>query len=198
MAQPAAKLATWEDLWTLPEGVRAEIIDGVIEAMPSPSYDHQDLVIEIIQPLREKFLHGRDGPGGWWIIADVDVALAAHQVVRPDLAGWRKVRVPNRPTRPVRAVPDWALEVVSSRGSRRDRVTKMELYRSHGVPHYWLADPVGRVLEAYHLGERVVRLGAWTNETEARIPPFDAVALDVAAMFAVLGPESPESSADEG
>lgn len=57
---------------------------------------------------------GRGGPGGWWIFVEVDVALGPHDIVRPDLADWRRERLP-RPgaVRPIPIAPDWVCEVLS-------------------------------------------------------------------------------------
>ncbi len=198
MAEPALRLATWEDLWSLPEGQRAEIVGGQIALLPSPTVDHQDLVFEVGTRLREPFHRGRGGPGGWWIIADVDVQLTRYDLVRPDLSGWRRDRHPLRPQRPVTARPDWVCEVLSPGNARRDRQQKMELYRRAGVEFVWLIDPGLRLLEAYRLtGDLYARLGAWSEETAA-IPPFEAVELDVADLFAILGPEPSPQELDRG
>ena len=63
----------------------------------------------------------------------------------------------------------------------------MELYRRREVPHVWLVDPELRLLEAYRLESGLyLRLGAWSDEADARVEPFDAIPLDVADLFAVL------------
>ena len=199
MAEPALRLATWEDLWSLPEGQRAEIVGGQIALLPSPSSHHQILIGNLNSELAPPFMRRRGGgPGGWWIIADVDVALGHHDVVRPDLAGWRWERHPTCPQRPVTARPDWVCEVLSPSNARRDRQQKMELYRRAGVEFVWLIDPGLRLLEAYRLtGDLYTRLGAWSEETAA-IPPFEAVELDVADLFAILGPEPTPQELDRG
>lgn len=191
MSLPARRRAVWSDLWHLPPGLKAEILDGTIETMPSPSVDHQLFVSAAGGDISGPFMRSRGGPGGWWIVPDVDVALGPHDVVRPDLSGWRKERVPVKPQRPVDVVPDWVCEVLSPSNGAYDRVTKMELYRRYGVAFVWLVDPALRTIEAYRLETLYVRLGAWSTETEARIEPFDAVPLDVAGMFAVLGEPTP-------
>ena len=56
-----------------------------------------------------------------------------------------------------------------------------------GIPHYWIIDPDERTVEAFEArGEMWVRLGAWTDGDEPRIPPFDAIALDVGGLFPPL------------
>jgi hypothetical protein len=59
--------------------------------------------------------NSRGGPGGWWSLPEVDVRLARHQIVRPDVAGWRRERLPEPwDVRPIDVVPDWICEVVLS------------------------------------------------------------------------------------
>jgi Uma2 family endonuclease len=128
---------------------------------------------------------GRGGPGGWWIFVEVDIALGRHDIVRPDLAGWRKERLP-RPgsVRPIEVVPDWICEILSPGSESRDRVTKRRLYARTGVAHYWLIDPRARVLEALTLRDGGwVEAGAYDETSFARIAPFDAIELEVGRLF---------------
>jgi len=187
MAEPAPRFATWHDLRALPEAVRAEVLGGAIEVLPSHSVAHQIIAGNLSSDISSRFMRGRGGPGGWWIVADVDVELSTHDVVRPDLSGWRKDRVPQPPRRPVLERPDWVCEVLSPGNGRHDRLIKMELYRRREVPHVWLVDPELRLLEAYRLESGLyLRLGAWSDEADARVKPFDAIPLDVADLFAFL------------
>ncbi len=82
------------------------------------------------------------------------------------------------------ARPDWVCEIVSPSGQARDRVRKANLYLSAGIPHYWIVDPPERTLEAFEARENAwVRLGGWTDGNVARIPPFEAVEIDVGGLF---------------
>ena len=77
-------------------------------------------------------------------------------------------------------VPDWACEIVSPSSVRRDRLQKMRIYATLGVASFGLVDPIARVAEAYRLeGGRWVVEGTWGGAEAARIPPFDAVELDL-------------------
>lgn len=187
MSSVAPKLATYADLIGLPADVRAEVIAGEIVTTPSPLPRHSH-----VQRSAGRFIggpfqddDGRGGPGGWWIFVEVDVALGHHDIVRPDVTGWRKERLP-RPgaVRPIDVVPDWVCEVLSPATAARDRVHKRNLYARSGVPYYWLIDPVSRVLEALKLQEGVwVELGVHDDQSIARIAPFDAIELEVGRLF---------------
>jgi Uma2 family endonuclease len=184
MSQTARKLATWADIASLPEGTRVEILGGEIVAAPSPLPGHGFIQVRLSRFLDEPF--GFDGdPGGWWILPEADVEFAAHELVQPDLAGWRCSRVPAFPDeRPIRVVPDWICEIHSPSNKRYDVVTKANLYLRFEVPFYWTVDPDERVLQALRWsGGSWVVLGAYTDGDKARIPPFDAVELDIGRLF---------------
>lgn len=182
------RAAVFADLLALPEDVRAEILDGEIVGMPSHTPEHgrvQSSLCAFAGPFDQG--HGRGGPGGWWIAVEVDVRLGERNVVRPDVAGWRRERMPSlRVPRPVTVVPDWICEVVSPANPAHDRVRKRRIYSAHGVDHYWIVDPTARTLEALHLDRERAEwreTGAYDDESVARIAPFEAVELEVGGLF---------------
>jgi len=152
--------------------VKAEIIDGSLVTLPSPRPRHAN-----VQGALRRFIGGPfhdddgfGGPGGWWIFIDVDVALSAHTIVRPDVVGVRRERLPDPDVLPIPVVPDWICEVLSPSNEPHDRVTKRRLYVQHGVRWYWIVDPATRILEAFELRDPPL-LGreVWKREEEARI-----------------------------
>jgi Uma2 family endonuclease len=185
MSQPARCPPTYADLLALPDDVRAEILNGEIVVMPAPRPRHsrpqRALGHFIGGPFDDD--DGFGGPGGWWIFVEVDIQLGAD-VVRPDLSGWRRARLPEPDVRPITVVPDWVCEIVSERYEARDRVTKKHLYAAHGVAHYWLVDPQARTLEAFSLSDgRWFDAGTFDETAVARIPPFEAVELPIGRLF---------------
>lgn len=188
----AHKLATYDDLLALPEDTRAELLAGEIVVQPSASPKHQHIQRKLGRRIGGPFDDDDDSPNGWWIIPDVDVRFTPRDVVRPDLAGWRRTRLPDPYIeRPFDVVPDWICEILSTSNYRYDRGYKSDLYASHGVGHYWLLDPVARFLEAYALDSgRWVRLGAYDEHSTARIPPFDAIELPLSTLFPLILPKT--------
>jgi len=181
------KRATYADLLALPEDVRAEVLAGEIVTSPAALPRHSKVQRAVGRFLGGPFDDDDDhgGPGGWWIFVEVDIALGAHDIVRPDLSGWRRERLP-RPgaTRPIDVVPDWVCEIISPSTAARDRVTKRALYARTGVPHYWLIDPEARVLEALALRDGAwVEGGVYDDSATARIAPFEAIELEVGRLF---------------
>lgn len=185
--EPARKLAKYEDLLALPADVRAEVLGGEIIVMPAPLPRHNRIARAIGRFVGGPFDDddGYDGPGGWWILPDVDVRFGPHEVVRPDVSGWRRERL-REPwdVRPIDTAPDWICEILSPSNAKHDRKTKADLYARAAVRFYWLIDPVERILEAFALRDASwVRLAAFSDGDLARIAPFDAIELDVGRLF---------------
>lgn len=184
VSDPARRLATYDDLLALPEDVRAEVMHGEVLVAPSPSPRHQGAVGGVHAELRAPFERGRGGPGGWWLILDVDVSFGPHDVLRPDIAGWRRERVPEYPTeRPVKR-PDWVCEALSPGSAARDQGDKLAVYQRSEVPWYWMVDPIHRLLSVYRLSAEGYVLDASAGDRGlARLRPFDAVELELEALF---------------
>ena len=101
--------------------------------------------------------------------------------IAPALAGWRRERMPELPEdTALTVVPDRVCEILSPATRRHDLVVKKAYYAKVGVAFHWLVDREARTLTACRLErERWVDVGTWGDETEASLPPFDAVAIDV-------------------
>ena len=84
-----------------------------------------------------------------------------NDVIVPDLAGWRRERLPTLPDDAwFSLVPDWACEVLSPSTADTDRQIKMPIYAARGLEWLWLVDPVEKTLEVYRSSE-----GTWPPET---------------------------------
>jgi len=190
----ARKLLTYDALLALDEKVKAEILAGSLEVTLSPRPAHgrtqRSISTFIGKPYDDD--DGFGGPGGWWIFTELDVQLTPHDIVRPDVVGFRRERLKDTETRPVTVVPDWVCEIQSPSTARRDRVTKRHLYAKHGVSHYWLIDPDTRTLEALELRDGMwIELGVYDDTATVRIRPFDDVELPIGRLFLPAPPDSP-------
>lgn len=184
MAEPAKRRATYADLEAVPEHLVAEIIDGDLVTHPRPSPRHTLVATELAYELTGPFRRGRGGPGGWIFLTEPELHLG-EEIVVPDVAGWRRERLPALPERAYLDVaPDWVCEVLSGSTERRDRTVKMRIYAEAAVPHLWLIDPRQQILEAFELnGGRWLKIGAWTSDDEVSAPPFDAIAFSLADLW---------------
>jgi Uma2 family endonuclease len=167
-----------------PAHMVAELIRGALHLQPRPASRHAHAGSALGVKVGSPFHHGEGGPGGWWIIDEPELHLA-EDVLVPDLAGWRRERMPAFPDAAwFDLVPDWVCEVLSPGTRRIDLTDKRDIYGTSGVGHLWLVDPKARTLEAFELRDgRWVLLAALKDDDEVRIAPFDAVAFPLSALW---------------
>ncbi|EYF01804.1 Uma2 family endonuclease [Chondromyces apiculatus] len=188
MGHPAEKPqhpATYADLEAVPEHLVAELIQGVLYTFPRPASPHTKAAGILTMDLGTPFTRGRGGPGGWWILPEPELHLG-EDVLIPDLAGWRRERMPEVPSVPYFTLPpDWVCEVLSPSTATHDRFRKMPVYAKAGVSWLWFIDPVARSLEVFHLNARKLweREQAFSGEDRVRAAPFDAVELELSALW---------------
>jgi Uma2 family endonuclease len=166
-----------------------EVVRGALVEKAAPTGEHgdaQSFVVLLLKGPFQRRVGGPGGPGGWWILTEVDVELQTHEVYRPDVAGWRRERAPERPTgSPIRVRPDWVCEVLSPSTAKIDLVDKMQTLRECGVPNYWIVDPEHETLTVYRWTPEgyVVALAAKKGQRQVRAEPFEAVEIDVGLFF---------------
>ncbi len=125
--------------WELPEGEPVELIQGRFIVSPAPSFLHQTVSLLISEILLNAARQG----GGCAAAAPIDVVLADHTILQPDLIYVSKAR--RSIVRPrVEGPPDLVVEILSTANIRRDRVDKLNLYAEFGVAEYWIVDPKER------------------------------------------------------
>jgi Uma2 family endonuclease len=183
---PKRTAATIEEALARPVLERVELIRGTLVPKAAPTGEHGTAQSHIVAGLIPRFDRrvGGPGPGGWWIMTEVDIALGS-ELFRPDITGWRRERCPDRPRgRPVLLRPDWICEVLSPSNETVDRVDKLQSYFQAGLPHYWLANPTERVLEVYRRTELAYALVLTAKSGQTvRAEPFEAIDLNVAELF---------------
>jgi Uma2 family endonuclease len=184
MASTVKRRATYDDLLQVPPHRVAEIVEGQLYVSPRPASRHALASSALGSELGPPFHRGRGGPGGWWIIDEPELHFG-DDVVVPDLAGWRRERLPEFPDTPAFSLaPDWACEVVSPSTERLDRAKKMPVYAAAGVPHLWLVNPTARTIEVYRLADgRWLLLATHEGAQRVRAEPFEAVELDLAPLW---------------
>ncbi len=194
MGLPAEKprRATYADLEAVPANKVAELIRGTLYVMPRPAPKHARASTRLTGKLSGPFDLGDGGPGGWVILDEPEIhfpdptAPGAIDAVAPDLAGWRRERMPELPEEAYFTLaPDWICEVLSKSTESHDRHEKMPIYAREGVRHAWLVDPIAKTLEVYTLDEA----GGWgapviySGAKVVRAVPFDAIQLDLSVLW---------------
>jgi len=178
------KPATYADLEALPAHVVGELIAGELHVSPRPAAPHTVAASRLGGGLSGPFDEGRGGPGGWIILDEPELHFG-EDVLVPDLAGWRRERMPRPPrTAAFTLAPDWVCEVLSPSTAALDRGLKLPLYARQGVRHVWLMDPAARTLEVFRWEDaRYVLLITHTGLARVRAEPFEAVELDLPFLW---------------
>lgn len=180
MAVEPRRRLTYDDYVAFPDdGLRRELIDGVLHVTPSPNRRHQRIVGDVFGEIR-LFLKGHGG--GEVFVAPLDVVFSRHDVVEPDVLVVLDDRASILTDANVQGAPSLVVEVLSD--ERRDRVTKRDLYARFGVPEYWVVDPDGDRVEVFR------RPGAAHGEPLLLAPPealttplLPGLAIDLAELF---------------
>lgn len=187
------RVATYEDILALPENVVGEIIDGELFVSPRPASPHARASSRLGAWAMRYFDEGDGGPGGWWILDEPELHLG-RDILVPDVAGWRRERMPVFPDIAYFEIaPDWVCEVVSPSTTRLDRFLKLPRYARHQVPYAWIVDPLARGLEVYRLeGGHFSLIETFEGEGVVSAEPFAGV--DLSLLFLWLPtPPAPES-----
>lgn len=178
-----ARTANYDDLLQLPEHLTGEILNGQLHAQPRPTSRHSRLELGLGRSLFGGFDLGDGGPGGWVILIEPEVHLATHVLV-PDLAGWRRQRLPDVPDGHIGIAPDWVCEILSPATARKDRAIKLPLYGQLGVGHAWLVDPGAKTVEVLRYGDgHWLLLGSFGGDDAMRAEPFDAIAIELGPLW---------------
>jgi Uma2 family endonuclease len=118
------------------------------------------------------------------LLPEVDVQVRQN-IVAPDLAGWRRERLPDIPEEtPIRIAPDWVCEVLSPGTETFDRGVKATWYASVGVAWLWIVDPEVKTLEVFRNDAGAWRPeGGWQGDGDVAARPFDVYPWPLASLW---------------
>jgi len=173
------------DYERLPDEPRCELIFGRYVVSPAPLVRHQIVVALVWQHL-ERFARESQGLA---VLAPVDVVIADHSAVQPDVLYVARERR-NIVTDRVEGPPDLVVEVLSPGSAWRDRGEKLKLYAEGRVREYWIVDPAEKQIEFLinDDGRFVVVLAA---DNAYRSPAIEGLSLDLAAFWADVDARQP-------
>lgn len=147
MPLPQEKTYTLEDIYALPEGQRAELIDGQMYMMTPPKRIHQKLVSQFTRVIGS-YIDRKQGecevyPAPFAVFLNED----DKNYVEPDISViCDKSKLDEYGCN---GAPDWVIEVISPSDPRRDYDIKLFKYRSAGVREYWIVNPLTRTVTVY-------------------------------------------------
>lgn len=190
------KPASHADLEALPPNVVGELISGELHVSPRPAVPHAVASSRMGARLISSFDLGAPGLGGWLILFEPELRLE-EDVLVPDLAGWRRERMPVPPRAAAFLMaPDWVCEVLSPSTVTLDRRDKLPVYAREGVGHVWLVDPEARTVEVLRLeGSSYLQVGRYEGTDTVCAEPFEALELDLDILWAEAGSGEASASA---
>ena len=176
--------ADYQDVLNAPAHTVAEVIDGALHTQPRPAMPHARASSSLGSKIGGPFDYDSGGPGGWWIVDEPELHLS-DDILVPDLAGWRRERMPDYPdTAYVVLAPDWVCEVLSPGTRRLDLHEKRPVYAREGVSYLWLVDPTDRTLEAFELHDsKWLLIASAKDDDPVNIRPFDAITFSLADLW---------------
>lgn len=149
MALQQEKTYTIDDIYSLPEGQRAELIDGKIYMMAPPTRIHQKLITELVSALH-RYIKDNNGdcevyPSPFAVFLNAD----DKNYVEPDISViCDKSKLDDRGCN---GAPDWIIEIASPSTSTLDYGIKLFKYRTAGVREYWIINPMKDSVMVYDL-----------------------------------------------
>ncbi len=171
---------TIEDIYALPDGQRAELIDGDMYMMSPPGRTHQKLVYQLGRQIGNHIdsNHGECEvyPAPFAVFLNAD----EHTYVEPDLSIiCDKNKLDDRGCN---GAPDWVIEVVSPSSKRMDCLVKLLKYRDAGVREYWVVDPAKQAVQAYFFdGEDDFQEFSFDEDIPVRI--YDGWTVNIAKLL---------------
>jgi Uma2 family endonuclease len=184
MSKALKKDATYADLCAVPENFVAEILGGELYASPRPASPHAHAFGVLFAKLVGPYQEGERGPGGWWFLCEPELHFRGDVLV-PDIAGWRRERMPTIPNvAHFTLAPDWVCEVLSPSTQAIDRRRKLPIYAREDIGHVWLVDPLERTLEVLRRdSRRWSKVATHEGDSKVRAEPFEATELALRALW---------------
>jgi len=182
MVKPFKKKAVYEDLYSIPENTKGQIIDGDLWALPRAGGHHSLAIANLTVRLSTAF--PRD-PKGWVFLSDVELRVGKHLLV-PDLCGWRRERMPEVPNINVfELAPDWVCEVFSPSTAFLDKGRKREIFAEAGVKDVWFVDPATQTIDVLERHGKRYEVATSVGSTGvAKLVPFESYELDLTKFWA--------------
>jgi len=176
MPLPQKRIYTSEDYWNLPEGQRAELIDGKLYAMAPPNFTHQKISFSLARKIADyidtnkgncevvpaPFAVNLDANDKTWVEPDISVICDKTKITEKGCKG----------------APDWVVEVVSPSTQSRDYLKKLWLYQNAGVREYWIVNPIMKNVQVY-IFDKDENSTQFSFDDEISVHIFDSLSIKI-------------------
>ncbi len=184
MIESVKSNADYADLYSIPENMIGEIIDGELYAMPRPSPRHCNTASSLGIIIGYYYKIGMNGGiGGWWILDKPGIHFSdlKEDIMVPDISGWKKEKMPELPAETYFSVtPDWICEILSPATAAHDRKKKLPKYAKFGVSYFWIVDPANRTVEILKLKNGEYSVSAvYCEDDKMKAEPFTEILIDL-------------------
>lgn len=151
MSLSSKTIYTVKDIYELPDGERAELIDGKIYNMEYPNRMHQYLLEKLSRKIGNYIIEHHEKGEVYIAPFAVFIENDEKNYVEPDINVICDLN--KLDDRGCNGAPDWIIEIASSGSRRMDYLTKLFKYRSAGVREYWIVNPMNKDVMTYFFGE---------------------------------------------
>ena len=174
------RLYTTDDIYTLPEGKRAELIDGQIFDMAPPSTTHQIITGELYAAIRN-YIRKNDGSCKPYISPFAVFLNEDNQnYLEPDVS---VVCSPDKiDEKGCHGAPDWLIEVVSPATQSRDYGIKLFKYRTAGVREYWIVNPMKKIVNVYDF-ENEIGTGLYSFDDDIPVSIYPGFSIKISDLI---------------
>lgn len=176
MPLPQDQLYTEDDYYSIPEDVRAELIDGQIYYKAASSRIHQEILSDLHAAIHQ-YLKSKGCPCKVYP-APFAVKLREDKktIVEPDIS---VICDRNKLTdRGCTGSPDWIIEIVSPGNSSHDYIRKLNLYADSGVREYWIVNPMEQSIFVYHLEKDSFKAASYTFHDKIKVNIYNDLWID--------------------
>lgn len=182
--QPQSTIINLEQYEALPENIRAEVHEGMIYYMASPSQIHQSILLELAT-LLSSYIKSRKG-NCKVLPAPFDVKLSDNPltIVQPDIMiVCDKDKLDGKRCN---GAPDFIIEIVSPSSPADDYIRKLYYYKNAGVREYWIVDPRKKTVVVNYFEEDVLNV-QYTFDEAVKVNIYDDLVIDFSDIADVVG-----------
>jgi Uma2 family endonuclease len=179
MAMTQERVYTVDDIYNLPDGERAELLDGFLFIMAPPNRIHQKIVNRLNQHITN-YIDSKGGscevyPSPFAVFLDSD----EHTYVEPDISVICDTSKLN--DKGCNGAPDWVIEIVSPSSVQMDYFKKLFKYQEAGVREYWIVDPIKESVTVYNFVSETMEAYKFTDTIQSGI--YEDFAIDFSKII---------------